>query len=66
MASIAGLYGSSFGANQEDGSGGRIGFFGGFRSVAAKKAAGRGAEGAEHGSYQAGTAVSGINRQDDQ
>ena len=35
MASIAGLYGGNFGANQEDGSGGRVGFFGGLRSAAA-------------------------------
>ena len=34
MASIAGLYGGNFGANQEDGSGGRVGFFGGLRSAA--------------------------------
>ncbi len=37
MASIAGLYGGSYGTNQEDGSGGRAGFFGGLRSVAANK-----------------------------
>ena len=37
MASIAGLYGGNFGANQEDGSGGRVGFFGGLRSAAANK-----------------------------
>ena len=37
MASIAGLYGGNFGANQEDWSGGRVGFFGGLRSAAAAK-----------------------------
>jgi hypothetical protein len=37
MAAIAGLYGGGFSANQEDGSGGRSGFFRGFRTTATEK-----------------------------